>query len=283
MPEKITRAVIAAAGLGTRMWPASKVVPKELFPLGRIPVIAHLVWEFADAGIRDVVIVASAQNRAILEDLFNSSVGAPAGQADQPVVRRFQESLSRCTISILEQNEKAGYGNAIPLRTAANEFGPRPCVYAFGDDVVIGENATASLIETYERTGNPVMAAQEVDEDRKQSFGILECEKRDDQIEYVRRIIEKPKPQETDSNLASFGRYLVTAEVVEAVLDIGSGRSGEVWFVDAITRQLQRGQDVCALKLTTGVWYTVGDPKSFAEAVAAATREQLCMAEAVRL
>src|SRR5258707_14582566 len=107
MPEKITRAVIAAAGSGTRMWPATKVFPKELFPLGRIPVIVHLFWEFVDAGIEEVVIVASPQNMARLDQLFEARLAPPARQRDQPILRRFQECPRRCTFSILDQNENA--------------------------------------------------------------------------------------------------------------------------------------------------------------------------------
>src|SRR6266852_5194329 len=97
MPDRITTAVIAAAGQATRMWPASKVIPKELFPLGRIPVLAHLVWELIDCHIEHIVIVAAAHNKDFVAQLFDPSESAPPKVADDPVVRRFEASLRRAS------------------------------------------------------------------------------------------------------------------------------------------------------------------------------------------
>jgi UTP--glucose-1-phosphate uridylyltransferase len=271
MPEKITTAVIAAAGSATRMWPASKVYPKELFPLGRVPVIVHLVWELIDAGIEEVILVTAGRAGAAMQALFDPSVAAPGKIADDPLVQRFQETLGRRVVTIMEQS--GPYGNATPLRDAADRVGNRACVYAFGDDVVIGENATQGLMRIYERTGNPVMGAQEVAEKRKSSFGILECE-RDGDVDYVKRILEKPKPGDTPSNLASFGRYVVTPAVLDILRCTKVGHDNELWFVDAVSGYMHEGGKVCAHTLTSGNWYTVGDPQSYADAVKAATDEQ---------
>src|SRR5215217_6044354 len=130
MSEKIKMAVIAAAGQATRMWPASKVCPKELFPLGKIPVIAYLVWELVDAGIEHIVIVAAPHNSGFMATLFDPQIPAPAKLANDPVVRRFQESLTRCRISIIEQD--GSYGNGTPLRLGMEQFGKQSCIYAFG-------------------------------------------------------------------------------------------------------------------------------------------------------
>ena len=122
--QKITTAVIAAAGQATRMWPASKVFPKELFPLGKIPVVVHIVWEFIEAGVEDVVIVAAAHNKGYVAALFDRSVSPPPKLANDPLVRRFQESLERCRLSIIEQS--GSYGNGTPLLDAARQFPLRP-------------------------------------------------------------------------------------------------------------------------------------------------------------
>src|ERR1051326_489740 len=272
MPEKIKTAVIAAAGQATRMWPASKVCPKELFPLGKIPVIVHLVWELMDAGIEHIVIVAAPHNSEFMSKLFDAKNPAPAKLADDPLGERFEETLKRCRISIIEQ--RGNYGNGTPLRLAMERFGKQPCIYAFGDDIVIGENATAGLKAIYERTGYPVMGAQEVTPERKSLFGILECEKRDG-VDLITRVLEKPKLHETPSNLASFGRYVVTPAVIDLLGQTRPGKDGEIWLVDAVIAHLQKGGRGCASRLERGVWYTVGDPKGYAEAVQAATREQL--------
>jgi UTP-glucose-1-phosphate uridylyltransferase len=117
MPEQVTTAVIAAAGRGTRMWPASKVCPKELFPLGKVPVIMRIVWELLDAGISNVVIVAGKHNRDLLCDLFDPSTPAPVNQRRDPLATRFENSLRTGRISIIEQ--AGDYGNGTPLRLAA--------------------------------------------------------------------------------------------------------------------------------------------------------------------
>jgi UTP--glucose-1-phosphate uridylyltransferase len=275
MPDRITTAVIAAAGQATRMWPASKVIPKELFPLGRITVLAHLVWELVDCGIERIVIVAAAHNRKFVAQLFDPSAPAPPKVAGDPVVRRFEDSLKRATFCVTEQT--GTYGNGTPLRDAIAHVGVQPCIYAFGDDIVIGENASRSLLEIYERTGNPVMAAQQVTPERAPSFGILECERRDG-IDFVKRLIEKPKPGETTSTLASFGRYVVTPAILERLGETRPGRDGEIWFVDAVNAYMKARGEVCARTLQAGKWYTVGDPQSYADAVVAATAEQAKLA-----
>src|SRR3954462_6630962 len=108
MPEKITTAVIAAAGSATRMWPSSKVYPKELFPLGRIPVIVHLVWELTDAGIEEIIVVTSGRTGAAMEALFDPSNAAPEKISGDPLVRRFEETVRRGVVSLMEQSGPYG-------------------------------------------------------------------------------------------------------------------------------------------------------------------------------
>jgi UTP--glucose-1-phosphate uridylyltransferase len=260
-------AVITAAGSGTRMWPATKVVPKELFPLGRMPTLVRVVWEMLDAGLREVILVVTEQSQEPVRRLFDPSSGAPANVKNDPEVQRFEAMLSSTTFHIVRQ--VGPYGNGTPLLSAADLVGDGTCVYAFGDDVIFGENATANLLRIYEKTGAPVLAAQHVEPERKKSFGVLECTERGG-IQFVRRLIEKPSPEETPSTLASFGRYLVTPDVLTELRNTKPGKGGELWFVDAIIRRLQHGREVCAAPLTSGRWFTVGDPRGYADAVKAA-------------
>jgi UTP--glucose-1-phosphate uridylyltransferase len=270
VPPKVRTAVIAAAGHATRMWPASKAIPKELFPLGRIPAIVHLMLEFLDAGISKVILVVGKQSLPMMETLLDASVGPPAKFADDPLVQRYQAMLSELEFRVLEQT--GNYGNGTPLIMAAGVVGLEPCIYAFGDDVVLGENASRGLIDVFERTGCPVLAAQEVDSSRRSQFGILETREQGG-LRYVSRLLEKPGPSDTASNLAAFGRYLVTPELMEVLRAIRPGRDNEVWFTDSVIRRLQNGQPVCAFLLTAGKWYTVGDPSSYAAAVKAEADE----------
>jgi len=271
MPSPVRTAVIAAAGQGTRMWPASKVVPKELFPLGKAPAIVQLIWELADAGIRRVILVVSQQALPLMEALFDRLIPPPPKLLDDPVVQRFQKMLSEVEITL--EVQAGNYGNATPLLQSADLVGNEPCIYAFGDDVVFGENATEGLIDVFNQTGYPVLAVQQVPMSKQGQFGIVEC-RSENGIQYVTRLLEKPRKKETASDLAAYGRYLVTPELMHALRGVTPGKDGEVWFVDAVIRRLQHGKPVCAVSLSTGRWYTVGDLINYAEAVAAASAQE---------
>ncbi len=270
--QDVTTAVVAAAGSASRMWPASKVVPKELFPLGRVPAIVHLFGEFAAAGIRSIVLVVADQCIRLIDGLLDRSILPPERVAGDAVVRDFDALLARVRFTVIRQS--GPYGNAMPLILASDLVGTRPCVYAFGDDIVLGENITEGLLETYKETGRPVLAAQEVDERVKSAYGIVEG-REEGNVYRVTRLIEKPDPGMTDSRLAAFGRYLVTPDLMDEMRRSAPGRDNEVWFVDAVVRQLEAGQAVYARPLTRGTWYTVGNPESYAKAVVAAADAEL--------
>jgi UTP--glucose-1-phosphate uridylyltransferase len=264
--------VVAAAGSATRMWPASKVVPKELFPLARVPAIVHLMWEFLEAGIQKAVVVVSEEAYPLMKALFDPATGAPSKAIGDRWVQRFQRMLNEMEVLVIRQSQN--YGNGTPLILAADLIKNGPCIYAFGDDIVFGENPSKALISIFHLTGFPVLATQHVEPDRKSLFGIVECHT-ENGIEYVSRIIEKPSPTETQSCLAAFGRYLVTHDLMQTVLSLSPGRDGEIWFSDSIVQRLRQEKRVCAFSLTTGKWYTVGDAGSYAAAVKAATDEYL--------
>ena len=134
--------------------------------------------------------------------------------------------------------------------------------------IILGENISAGLIHTYVETDCPVMSCQSVEEHRKPALGILECTTRSG-VHFISRFVEKPAPGTTTSNLASLGRYLVTPELRGHLAQTKVGRAGELWFADSVINMLGHGEPVCALPLSTGRWFTVGDPDGFADAVAA--------------
>src|SRR5271167_2314509 len=221
MPQGVNTAVIAAAGHATRMWPASKAIPKELFPLGRVPTIVHLLWELFDAGIRHVILVVSTAALPLMEKLLDPTILPPQKVADDPLVQRYQALLAETEFTIIEQS--GNYGNGTPLLLAAKRVGNRPCIYAFGDDVVFGENVSRGLIVTYDKVHCPVLATQEIDPSKKSQFGILECQT-ERGVERVIRLLEKPGLDQTSSNLASLGRYLVTPELLAGLGTVAPGR-----------------------------------------------------------
>ncbi len=265
----VETAIIAAAGAGTRMWPATKVVPKELFPVGRLPAIAWQLAEFHAAGIRRVAVVANADNKPLIEALVDPRQGPPASQAAVPAARRFQAMLEELDVTVVLQH--GPYGNGTPLLNAVEAVGRGPCIYAFGDDIVLGRNCTAALLDVHARTGGPVLAVQPVARERVGAFGIVETRPDPEAgAPRVTRLVEKPAPGETDSNLAAFGRYLVTPEIIDILEGVGRGKGGEVWFVDAVIRWMAGGGAVHAWPLDGAEWVTVGDAAGYARAVARA-------------
>jgi UTP--glucose-1-phosphate uridylyltransferase len=259
------------------MWPGSKVFPKELFPLGKLPAIAHVMLEMVDAGIKKIVIVVRENNIGAIKALLDPSVPPPANVRNDDLILRFENMIRTARFSFIQQ--AGAYGNGTPLLDAIAVAHHMPCIYAFADDVVFGENVTAGLIKTFNSSGCPVLAAQAVSPASVSQFGILESA-RSCHLEYVKRLIEKPSPGCTSSRLASLGRYLITQDVMTALQATSPGRGGEIWLSDAFVRLVGAGSPVSVYRLTRGRWHTVGNPEGFARATRAAVRAQLTAAAA---
>jgi len=249
------------------MWPASKVIPKELFPLGRMPAIAHVIWEMVDAGIEDIrIVVRKGESNAIDSLLDPGHSVPPASVHADPVIQRFERMIRNTRFSFVEQ--EGPYGNGTPLLNGIGDSN-EPCIFAFADDVVFGENSVSGMIAAFERGGHPVLAVQPVAPEETRKFGILECTGRDG-LDYIERFVEKPGPGETTSTLASLGRYLVTPELVEILRNTPLGKANELWLSDAFVHMLRTGRPLTAFSLSSGEWHTVGTPEGFARAATAA-------------
>jgi UTP--glucose-1-phosphate uridylyltransferase len=207
-----------------------------------------------------------------MKSLFSTAPVPTDKITDDPWVQRFQQLLAKTEVVLICQTKS--YGNGTPLILSADIVGSEPCIYAFGDDIVFGENPTRELISIYAQTGLPVLATQQVEPNRKCLFGIVECHA-ENGIQYVSRMMEKPSLNDTPSCLAAFGRYLVTPDLMQTVGNLRPGRDNEVWFSDSIVTWLDNGNRACAFILRRGEWYTVGDAKSYAAAVSAATEQYL--------
>jgi UTP--glucose-1-phosphate uridylyltransferase len=258
--------VIAAAGSASRMWPASKVYPKELFPLGRLPVLAHVIWEMLDAGITNIVIIVRKSGFNAIEAFLDPASPPPASVRKDPLVQRFERLIRRGKFTFVEQ--EGPYGNGTPLLCGVRATGGGPYVYAFADDVVLGENASAGLIATHAKTGSVVLAAQRVPAADASKFGIVESRRRDGTL-YASRFIEKPRAGETRSRLASLGRYLITDELVDVLEQTPTGRDGELWLADGFRSLLDAGRPLAVFPLTKGRWHTVGNPAGYRGALLA--------------
>jgi UTP--glucose-1-phosphate uridylyltransferase len=266
---RVSTGIIAAAGSASRMWPASKVFPKELFPLGRLPALGYVVWEMVEAGLEHIVIVVRQGGREPIRAFLDPSVDPPSSVANDDIVKGFTDILRRCRFTFVEQD--GPYGNGTPLLNGSAVAPGETYIFAFADDVVFGENASTGLLSTFQKCGSPVLCVQPVAKEDASRFGILEVDARG-RIPFVTRFVEKPKPGETSSTLASLGRYLVTPAVVDILGTVPLGRGDELWLADAFINILASGGPIAASELKSGRWYTVGNPEGFRDAVAASSQ-----------
>ena len=215
---KVTKAVIAAAGFGTRFLPQTKAMPKEMMPLIDKPIIQYVVEELVEAGIRDIIIVGSSNKRSIEdhfdlpnEDLLNNL--RAGGKKKQHYIDELEAVANLANFIYLRQ--KGPYGNATPVMNAAHLIGDEPFVYTFADDFFAANpGRTSQMVAVYEKTGAGVFACKTVTEDSEYNrYGIVACDSVEDGLLRVEQIVEKPGKENAPSNLASVSGYLLTPEI----------------------------------------------------------------------
>ncbi|MCE4966216.1 UTP--glucose-1-phosphate uridylyltransferase GalU [Staphylococcus chromogenes] len=260
--SKIKKAIIPAAGLGTRFLPATKAMPKEMLPILDTPTIQYIVEEAARAGIEDIIIVTGKHKRAI-EDHFDNqkeleSTLKNKGKLD--LLEKVQHSTDLANIFYVRQKEQKGLGHAI--WTARQFFGDEPFAVLLGDDIVQSETpAIQQLIEQYEVTQKSVIGVQEVPYEETHRYGIVEPKTKQGRRYEVNQFVEKPAPGTAPSNLAIMGRYILTPEIFKYLdtQDVGAG--GEIQLTDAIER-LNQDDSVYAYEFD-GTRYDVGEKIGF--------------------
>lgn len=260
--SKIKKAIIPAAGLGTRFLPATKAMPKEMLPILDTPTIQYIVEEAARAGIEDIIIVTGKHKRAI-EDHFDNQKELESTLKDKDkldLLEKVQHSTDLANIFYVRQKEQKGLGHAI--WTARQFFGDEPFAVLLGDDIVQSETpAIQQLIEQYEVTQKSVIGVQEVPYEETHRYGIVEPKTKQGRCYEVSQFVEKPAPGTAPSNLAIMGRYVLTPEIFNYLdtQDVGAG--GEIQLTDAIER-LNQDDSVYAYEFD-GTRYDVGEKIGF--------------------
>ncbi|EKE16341.1 MAG: hypothetical protein ACD_11C00020G0046 [uncultured bacterium] len=265
--QKIRKAVIAVAGSGTRLLPATKSMPKEMLPIVDKPIIQLVVEELVEAGIEDIIFVTRWDKKP-LEDHFDRSVAL-----EDDLKKNGKEELSKKILDIAEManfihvRQKGPYGNGTPVLSAASLVNDEPFIFCFGDDLVKSKTSfTKQMIEDYEKTGNLVMGVQEVSQKDVVRYGIVKLKEGTNQMI---DIIEKPTIEEAPSRLAGFGRYILNKEVVDILKNTALGKGNELWIVDAIKEYINRGGIFLAKEVKDGQWMTTGDPLNYLKAILA--------------
>lgn len=256
---RVRKAVVLAAGYGTRMLPATKAQPKESLPLVDKPIIQYTVEEAADAGIEQVVIVTAASKRAV-EDHFDRSFELESTLRDKGDHKRLAEmqrisDLAR--IVYVRQTEQKGVGHAV--LQARDVIGDEPFALMFPDDVLVANPpVTKQMIDVFDEHGGSVIAVQELPDEELPNYGIVGGEAVDDRVTRVTSLVEKPALGEAPSNLAIVGRYVLTPEIFQALERTAPGAGREIQLTDAIAL-LRETQPVFAYRFE-GSRYDTGRP-----------------------
>lgn len=273
---KIRKAIIPVAGYGTRFLPATKAQPKEMLPIVDKPTVQYVVEEIVAAGITDIIFVTRRGNH-MLEDHFDSNIELErqleaAGKKDR--LQQVRDINKLAHFYYVRQTRDMPYGNGTPLLAAKELIGDEPFVYVFPDDVVDSKvSATKQLVQTYEKLDNPsaIIGVQEMPEEVLSSYGVVKLKRGAKEMPggamRVESVVEKPAPGTAPSNLAQFGRFILTPEVIRALEKQPLGKDNELWLTDALMAVAKK-KPVYA-KAIDGTWYTTGDPLNYLKATIA--------------
>ncbi len=264
--KRVRKAVIPAAGLGTRFLPASKAVPKEMLPVVDKPVIQYIIEGAVESGIEEVVLVTAAAKRAI-EDHFDRFFELEyrleaAGKRD--LLEAVRRPAEMAKFVMVRQGSPLGNGHAVLL--AKEVVGDEPFVMLWGDDIVLGDPPfVRQLMQAHERTGGSVVGVINVPPEEAVKYGVIEvAERLDDRLVRASRIVEKPPRNEVPSNLAAVAGYLLTPDIFEFLEQTSAGQGGEIWLADGVQKIAAKG-NLYALEFQ-GRRYDAGNKLEFLQA-----------------
>ena len=265
--KKITKAIIPAAGLGTRMLPVSAAVCKEMLPIVDLPAICHLVEEAASCGITDILIITN-RGKDIMEDFFDLSPEyetALIAKNRLDEIERLREIADMANIYFLRQKETLGLGHAVGR--ARSFVGDEPFIVMYGDDIIFSKTPVCKqLMDVYEKYGRPVVGVKPVAPELVRKYCSLKVEPivGESKVTYCTDMIEKPLPGQEFSNLSILGRVLLTPEIFDIIDNLEPGAGGEYQLTDAIKKVARTG-GVYALEFE-GDRYDLGSKVGFLKA-----------------
>jgi len=245
----IRKAVIPAAGFGTRFLPATKSQPKEMLPIVDTPVIQYVVEEAVHAGITDLLMIIGKGKRSIEEHFDRSfqledQLESQGKTAELKEVRRISELAD---IHFVWQKEMRGLGDAVYC--ARHHINDEPFVILLGDTVIDAvKPAALQMVELFERLQQPVILLEQVEPKKVSLYGIIDGEETEPGVYRIRDFVEKPKPEQAPSNLAISGRYLLTPDIMNYIARLTPGRNGEIGLTDAL-RLLVKDRPIYGLRL----------------------------------
>ncbi len=264
---KIKKAVIAAGGSGTRFLPATKSVPKEMLPIVDKPIIQYLVEELVGSGIKEIIIV-TRPGFSTFNDYFDRDKKLERSLKEggkEDLAEQIKGISKMAKIVLKPQDKHLPYGNGSPILAAKKYIKEgESFVYMFGDDMTLSKKpVTKQLIDVFEKQ-NPkgILAVQEVPLKEVLRYGVVSY-KKDADYEYdIESIVEKPTIEEAPSQMAQFGRFVLSYDVIKEAENTSPGKGNELWLTDILNNIAKRGEKVIAQPID-GQWLTTGDPLRF--------------------
>src|SRR3989344_284879 len=267
MAKSITKAVIPAAGFGTRFLPQTKALPKEMLPIVDKPIIQYVVEEAVASGIRDIVIVTGWHKRAI-EDHFDYPFELEMGLREWGKLEQLEEVRRIADMAnFIYIRQKGPYGNGTPVLSAREVIVDEPFVVLWGDEFIHSNPPRVKqCIDAFEKYGDPVISAIRVAKRDVKRYGIVDAVSVEDNIFQIKKLIEKPEPQEAPSNLAALGCYVLTPDIFDELEQLKPGRNNEIWLTDAI-KKLMKKRPVYACEIKDARYYDTGNKLEYLKTV----------------
>lgn len=272
MSKKIRKAVIPAAGFGTRFLPQTKAMPKEMLPIVDKPVIQYVVEEAVASGIEDVVIVTGALKRAI-EDHFDKPNAELIANLEAGNKTQLIDETNRISdmANFVYVRQKGPYGNGTPILAAEPVIENEPFAVLWGDEFIYSNPPRLQqMIEVYEKYGGIVISGVRIEKKEDLNrYGIADIEAVDgeEKVFKIKSIVEKPDPDSAPSNLATHGAYILPPEIFGALKRIEPGKGGEIWLIDAINLLASEGMQVYAVEIENGKYYDTGNKLEYMKTV----------------
>ena len=266
----ITKVVIPAAGWGTRFLPATKAMPKEMLPIIDKPVIQYVVEEAVASGIKDVVLITGWQKRAI-EDHFDRSIELERFLESQGKTKAAEiiKKIAGMANFLYIRQKSDFYGNAMPVMAARPVIGNEHFAVMWGDEFITANPPRLQqIIDVHNKFGGAVISGVRIEsKDDVSRYGIADMEKVEDGVFRIKKIVEKPMPEEAPSNLATHGAYILPPEIFAIIEKLEPSKGGEIWLVDAINKLIQNGYPVYACEIKNGKYYDTGNKTEYLKTV----------------
>lgn len=262
--NNIKKAVIPAAGLGTRFLPATKAQPKEILPIVDKPTIQYIIEECVQSGIEEILII-TGRNKKCIEDHFDKSIELELeSNGKQEMLEMVRGISDMVNIHFIRQKEPKGLGHAI--QCAKTFVGNEPFAVLLGDDIVYNDEkpCLSQLINCYNEYKTSVLGVQEVSSENVSKYGIVGGINIEDRIYKVKELVEKPSIDKAPSNIAILGRYIITPKIFEILEETKPGKGGEIQLTDALLKLLE--EEAIYAYSFEGRRYDVGDKQGFLEA-----------------